>query len=346
MTNLQQIPRYQQEVRALSQHINLEFLRNKSLLISGATGMIASLLIDTLLINQEFPIKIYALTRNETKFYQRFSLCKDDPRLIPIIADVKEPFELRDDIDYVIHAASYTDPKNYAAHPIDTILVNILGTKNLLDIASEKNATFMLLSTCEIYGEGDKDLLTEQDYGYLDPLVVRNGYNESKRASESLAIAYSYEKDVRVLLPRLSRTFGPTMHLDDSKAISQFMMNAINGENIILKSQGLQQYSYIYVFDAVSAILYLLEHGLNREAYNVAYTDQVTLKLMAEKIAQIGHVKVEMVIEDEFAGRGYSLATKALQDTTKLLKLGWSPIYTLDQGLKTSIDILKERINL
>ncbi|MGI6713971.1 MAG: NAD-dependent epimerase/dehydratase family protein [Bacilli bacterium] len=344
MNSLYQSGKYLEEVKSFSQKLDLTFLRNKSILISGATGMIASLFIDAILFNREFPIEIQAITRNKKNFYQRFSIYQNDQRLQPFVADVKEPLNLSGVFDYVIHAASYTDPKNYATYPIDTILVNILGTKNLLDITAKNKATFMLLSTCEIYGEGSKELLAEEDYGYLDPLVVRNGYNESKRASESLTIAYSYEKDIKVLLPRLSRTFGPTMHLTDSKAISQFMKRAVWGENIILKSRGLQKYSYLYVFDAVSAIFHLLEKGENRVAYNVAYADEVTLKEMAEKIANIENVQVEMIIEDEFAGRGYSLATKALQDTTRLLNSGWKPLYTLDSGLEKTMKILKERI--
>ena len=345
MMNLYDIIAYREEVKAIAPQMDKEFLRGKKIFISGATGMIASFLIDTLLYDLNFEITIYALARSSSSFEERFNSYINDQRFIPIIADVQNPVTLSEKVDYVIHAASYTDPKNYAAHPIDTMLINFLGTKNLLDFATINRAVFMLLSTCEVYGEGKGVAISEDDYGYLDPLKVRNTYNESKRASETLAVAYSNEKNVKVLLPRLSRVFGPTMHLDDSKALSQFMKNAVNSENIILKSSGQQLYSYTYVADAVLALVHVLQHGENQTAYNIAHPDVYSLKNMAEIIADLSGVKVVILPQDDFAGRGYSLATNAIQNITRLQKLGWKPLFSIKEGLEHTLLILKERIH-
>ncbi|MFA6370395.1 MAG: NAD-dependent epimerase/dehydratase family protein [Bacilli bacterium] len=344
MKNIYAIPAYLQELNDVLKKLDKNFLRGKKILISGATGMIASFLIDVLLSDVNFDITFFALTRSQMSFNKRFTAHLDDPRLIPIITDVQNPIKTEEKFDYVIHAASYTDPKNYASHPIDTMLINFIGTKNLLDVANNNQATFMLLSTCEIYGEGKGKAIKEDDYGYLDPTKVRNTYNESKRASETLAIAYSNEKNVKVLLPRFSRIFGPTMRLDDSKAVSQFLRNAINKQSIVLKSAGQQRYSYTYVADAVLALVYLLDHGESGVAYNVANLEQHSLKEIAELIANLAGVVVEVQQQDEYDGRGYSLATNAIQDITRIEKLGWQPVYTIKDGLNSTLMILKERI--
>lgn len=339
--------RYEKEIyldRALatSKNINLSYFNHKTILISGATGLIGTFLIDTLLINPHYHGLIIANTLNAGEAQMQFSRWRYDGRLSFVEGNIKDPLNIRRKVDIVIHAASYTDPANYAAHPIDTMLINLLGIKNMLDIASKNNAQVLVMSTTEIYGQVDQDEpIKESDYGYIDPLEVRSTYNVAKLAAETLAISYGEEYKLPIVIARFSRVYGPTMRKNDSKAMSQFIKNALNNEPVILKSLGEQQFSYIYVSDAVKAMLFLLENGKSGEAYNVTNDEIYTLKEIAELVANIGSVPFEQIIQDEFKGKGYSKAQYALLDTKKIKDLGYHTDVNLAQGLEETINILK-----
>ena len=168
---------------------------------------------------------------------------------------------MEEKLDYIIHLASNTHPKSYANQPISTITTNVLGTINLLELAKNNpGSRVLLLSSVEIYGENksnEKESFSEKDFGYIDCNTVRAGYNESKRCSETLACAYNSECGVDFVIARLCRCYGPTLLKTDTKALSQFIFHALKSENIVLKSEGLQNYSYIYASDQA----YLLGDG-------------------------------------------------------------------------------------
>lgn len=198
--------------------------------------------------------------------------------------DINQPFDVDlEQVDYILHLASTTHPLDYATIPIETITSNIMGTQHLLDLASHfADCRFMLASTVEVYGEnrGDVDYFSEDYCGYIDCNTLRAGYPEAKRASEALCQAYKTQKSVDVVIARLSRIYGSTMLESDSKALAQFIRKAVAREDIVLKSEGTQYFSYSYVCDAVSALLYLFLHGENGKSYNIA-TDHVRLKDLA-----------------------------------------------------------------
>lgn len=336
---------YIDDIKRNYQGINIEFFSKSKFLISGSTGLICSYLIDSLLLSKEFHGEIYAITTNLEKAQKRFSNFYTDHRLKFLVQDIKDPINLSTKVDYVIHGASYTDPLGYSKHPIDTMLINICGTKNMLDYAYASNAKFMFLSSCEIYGTSSKEILNELDYGFIDSMEVRSCYNESKKASETLSVSYSVEKNVFIIVPRFSRCFGPTMRIDDTKALSQFIRKGLANEDIVLKSEGKQEFSYIYVSDAVSAIFFLLENGQNREAYNVTNREIKSLRNLAQYVADIANTHVVFDFADDFKGTGYSKAQKAIQDIAKIEQLKWSPSISIINGLITTISILKEVYN-
>ena len=186
-------------------------------------------------------------------------------------------------------------------------------------------------------------LLFDEKYcGYIDCNTLRAGYPESKRAGEALCQGYIRQKGMDIIIPRLARTFGPTLLSTDTKAISQFLKKGAAGEDIVLKSEGKQFYSYTYVADAVCAMLFLLFKGKCGECYNVAYGEgNITLKELAETIAFMQGKKVVFELPDETEKAGYSTATKAVMSGEKLSSLGWRPIYTLDQAIKRTVEVLK-----
>lgn len=217
----------------------------------------------------------------------------------------------------------------------------------MLEFAVEHHATrFAFTSSNEICGEnrGDVEMFTEEYCGYINCNTMRAGYPESKRCGEALCQAYKAQNGLDVVIPRLTRSYGPTMLMSDTKAISQFIRKGIAGEDIVLKSAGTQFYSYTYVADAVSGLLYVLLKGESGEAYNIAdECSDIMLKDLAAVIAGIAGTKVVFEIPDVVEATGYSTATKARLDGNKLMGLGWKAKYDLQSGMERTIAILKEK---
>ena len=325
-----------------------EKLNGKSVLLSGATGLLGSFLVDVLLHknSQGLNCTVYALGRSQAKAEERFSKWWGEKSLVFLPYNVNNSF-IRDDIgtvDYVLHLASNTHPMLYSTDPIGTITTNIIGLRNMLDFAIDHSATrFVFSSSNEIYGEnrGDVELFDERYCGYIDSNTLRAGYPESKRCGEALCQAYRSQKDLDVVISRFTRSYGPTMLLSDTKAISQFIRKGIAREDIVLKSAGTQNYSYTYMADAIFGLLTIMLQGENGEAYNIAdEASNISLKDLAWSIAH--HVGKEVVFEipNEVEAAGYSTATKALLDGSKLKKLGWEPFYNIQEGISRTIDIL------
>lgn len=343
---------YMEDVHDVMQlDIPWEKLCDKRILLSGATGLLGSFLVDVLLeknITSNLGCTVYVLGRDEKKVVDRFSKYKDDKHFVYIPYDAKLPFERPDldIVDYVLHLASNTHPIQYASDPIGTITTNIIGLRNMLEFALEHKATrFVFASSNEVYGEnrGDVEFFDEDYCGYINPNTMRAGYPESKRCGEALCQAYKVQKGIDVVIPRFTRSYGPTMLMSDSKAISQFIKKCIAGENIVLKSAGTQYFSYTYVADAISGLLTIMLMGRNGEAYNIADEHgDITLRDLAVSIARINGRNVIFEIPDQVEASGYSTATKARLNGNKLKKLGWKPKYDIINGLERTVQILKD----
>lgn len=324
-------------------------LQDKSILISGATGLVGSCFIDVIMKRNEqgMNCKIYALGRNEDKAKKRFGYCFASDLFQFVPYDVSKEFEMENTgtVDYVIHLASNTHPLQYSTDPIGTITTNVFGTYNMLEFAYKHNATrCAFASSNEVYGENrsDVELFSENYCGYIDSNTLRAGYPESKRCSEALCQAFIKQKNMDVVIPRPTRSYGPTMLMSDTKAISQFIKKAVAGEDIVLKSAGTQFYSYTYVTDAVAGIITVLLKGECGEAYNIAdIKSDIMLKDLAAIIAGAVGRKVTFELPDAVEAAGYSKATKARLDGSKLQNLGWSAKYDIKTGIERTVRILK-----
>ena len=340
--------KYLQDVLAIT-NLNIPWgnLAGTTIAISGASGMIGSFLIDLLMLDKlNLDAHIIAFVRNEKRARERFAPYIDRGKLEIVSADINAgvPLTVLDNVDYVIHAASNTHPRAYATEPIQTLLTNVVGTDNMLRYGLKHNMKrFLFISSVEIYGEnrGDVERFAEEYCGYIDCNTLRAGYPEGKRAGEALCQAYIKEKGTDIVITRLPRVFGGSMLQSDTKALSQFLKKGVAGEDIVLKSKGTQEYSYIYVADAVSGLLYSLLYGGKGEAYNVADESlDVTLAGLANEIADLVGRKVVFDLPDAIEQAGYSKATKAMLDSCKLRKLGWKPIFSLSEGIEHTISIL------
>ena len=227
---------YLQDIRSVAElELPWEQLRGKSMVISGATGMIGSFLIDVLM-EMDLDMTIFALGRNAEKAKNRFSRWWENDHFRFVECDINRGIPLTECVDYVFHAASNTHPVAYATDPIGTVTTNIIGTDNLLRFAVDHGASRMLFaSSVEVYGEnrGDVEEFTEDYCGYLNCNTLRAGYPESKRCGEALCQAYIKQRGLDVVIPRLARTYGPTMLMSDTKALSQFLKKGIAGEDIV-----------------------------------------------------------------------------------------------------------------
>lgn len=339
--------------RVVSMELPWERLRNSSVVIAGSTGLIGSFLVDVVMqanAIRDLRCKVYALGRSEAKARQRFGDYYGSEWFDFVSHDINRPMdpELFGSVGYVVHLASNTHPVAYATDPIGTISANIMGTYNLLEFAAAKGAArFAFASSNEIYGEnrGDKEFFDETYCGYIDSNTLRAGYPESKRCGEALCQAFKRQKGLEVVIPRLTRSYGPTMLMSDTKAISQFILKGVRGEDIVMKSAGTQYYSYTYVADAVSGLLTVLLCGCDGEAYNIADdSSDIRLKDLAGLIAGLSGCEVIFEVPDDVESAGYSRATKARLDGTKLKALGWRPMYGIREGLERTLTMLKSNV--
>ena len=340
---------YIEDIEKLTKEdIPFDKLKNSSILIIWARGLIWSFLIDTLMYCNEkdkLNCKIYALGSSDLG-KERFKDYLDNPLFTYIKHDVNNVLNLEYKIDYIVHLASNTHPMLYAKEPIKTITTNIIGTYNLLNFAVSKNIKrFVFASSVEVYWENRKDVeLFDENYcGYINSNTLRAGYPEGKRCWEALCQAFKEEKWLDIVIPRFSRIYWPTLLKNDSKALSQFLFKAINNEDIVLKSEGKQYYSYTYVYDAVCALLIVMLNWENGEAYNVSYPESdKRLYEIANIVAESVGKKVTFDLPSETERKWYSTATVARMSNTKIKEIGFIPRFNMNSGVTRTIYILKE----
>lgn len=338
-------PLYIEDLQHAIQVKGIERLYGKSFLITGATGLIGVCLIDALMLCNKCgaDISIYALGRNQEKAADRLGMYYDNKLFHFIEQDVRQPLPSSLEVDYIISLASNTHPLAYSQYPIETIEINYKGAEYALQKAIECGAMVLYPSTVEVYGNArGNDVFTEDYTGQLNLGTARSCYTESKRLCEALCQSYKEEKNVKVKIVRLSRVFGPTMLMNDSKASSQFIIKALCNEDIVLKSSGEQYFSYTYVADAVNAMLYVLLNGEDGLPYNISAKGcNVHLKDFARYCAEYVGGKVVFDLPTETERKGFSIATQAILDSSRLSSLGWSANYDIRKGISRTIDILK-----
>lgn len=334
-------PLYQEDLDNILSIKDIANLRGKSFLITGATGMVGVMLIDALLKLGD--VKVIAVGRSEEKAKQRLGEYFGNKNFEFLVHDVCQPFDESIIVDYIIPAASNTHPLAYSQYPIETILINVKGAEHALNLAERCGAMVVYTSTNEVYGNALSDEDFTEDYnGRLNLSNARSCYNESKRTSEALCQSYIAERGVKVKIARLCRIFGPTMLESDSKASSQFIKKAIAGEDIVLKSEGNQYFSYTYVADAVMGLLTVLLHGEVGIAYNVSSEKtNVHLKDFAQMCAETIGKNVVFDLPLEAERKGYSMAMRAILSNDRIKGIGFKPIYDMKDAIERTINILK-----
>lgn len=335
-------PYYIEDIKNVLSVDGIEELKGKSFLITGATGLLGTHLIDALMALGD--VKVYAVGRNKERATERLGEYFGNPLFEFIEQDVCTPFANDLQVDYIIPGASNTHPTAYSQYPVETIMINIKGCENALELAANCGATVLYMSSVEVYGNArGTDVFTEDYTGVLNLSTSRSCYTESKRLCEAMCLSYLAEKGVKVKTVRLSRVFGPTMLDSDSKASSQFIKRAIAGDDIILKSEGNQFFSYTYVSDAVAAMLHVLIHGKVGDAYNVSNTEcNIHLKDFAQLCAEINGKNVRFELPNDTERKGFSIAVNAILSNDKLRSIGFTPRYDMANAISRTVEILKK----
>lgn len=340
---------YWQDVKRVLPHIkNVSSLNGKSVLITGGTGLICSGVVDILhYLNKEgnAGIEILLAGRSEERTAKRFYHMKEgvDYRFVKYDATVSTDLDVK--TDYIIHGASNANPAAYVAQPVETMEANFIGLNNLLKLAVKNNTKRVLyLSSSEVYGQKDNmDPFFENDYGFLDILNQRASYPSSKRAAETLCVAYSLEYGLDTVMVRPGHIYGPAVIPSDNRATAQFTRNAVNHEDIVMKSAGSQLRSYCYSLDCASAILAVLLNGEKENAYNISNPDSIiTISAIAKELALAAGQQLRFENPADAEAKGYNLMSNSSLDSKKLEALGWAAEFSPSEGAKRCIEYYSE----
>ena len=323
-------------------------IAEKNILVTGTTGLIGSTLIKELLqwnAKEKLNLRILAIIRSMDKAQMIFrDYCNWPDTVKFFLGGVEQLPDIEEDIDYIIHGASPTASRYFIQNPVETLHTAIYGTDNLLKLAKEKHVkSFVFLSTMETYGTPKKGIrITEENCGQFDTTTIRNCYPLGKQVCENLCCSYFSEYGVPVKIARLTQTFGPGVSYDDGRVFAEFARCAIERRNIVLKTKGETERSYLYTGDAVSAILTILLKGENGQAYTVANEETYcSIYEMASLVAGKYGIQVE-IQEQDIASQGYADTLYMNLDTAKLQKLGWKPQVGLEEMYDSMIQSMKK----
>lgn len=329
-------------------------LKGSTILISGTTGLIGSRIVYYLAdlndsLNAE--IKIIALYRNEEKKNTVYADAVQRSDIEFVLYRMEDGLALDIQSDYIIHCAGISGgTKMHLKNPELVFETAYNGTKELLDYAVRSAAKhFVYVSSYEIYGSISSDIpIKENDKCALDTLSLRNIYAEAKRFCESLCTAFSSKYDIKISIGRLTSTFGNGVDYNDPRFFAEFARCIIEERDIVLKSTGGTVRNYLDSDDSAAAFLYILVNGENCIAYNLTNMDnKISIKSIAEKIIEVNRsdIKLKFDIAEDITKLGFRKEGCTLVDADRLYKLGWGPVYNIEDTLIKLVDYMRNHKN-
>lgn len=325
----------------------LKSIQGRHILITGASGLIGSTVAEMLFfLNREQTAgnTLFLAGRNKKRIEDRFHEWTEgeDYHFVQYDAMAGQLEQRLGDIriDDVIHGASNSDPVSYAKSPVETMMVNLLGTREVLEYMQHSLCKRLLyISSSEVYGNRDGNSpFREEDYSYVDILDARACYPSAKRASETLCAAYREEYGMDYVIVRPGHIYGPSITETDSRASAQFSREAAAGKPIVMKSAGEQIRSYTYALDCASAILTVLIEGEAGNAYNISNPKSVvSIREMAEAFADAGNVMPTKQDATEQEKKGFNRMRSSALNADKLLALGWHALYSMKKGAEETV---------
>jgi dTDP-glucose 4,6-dehydratase len=302
-------------------------------LVTGGAGFLGSHLCDALLAQGH---SVVCADNLLTGSLDNIAHLRREPRFEFREQDVCHPFDFGE-LDYIFHFASPASPEDYLEHAIETMQVGSLGTMNCLKLAKKYHAKFLLASTSECYGDPLEHPQRESYWGHVNPIGPRSVYDESKRFGEAITMAYHRYEKVDTRIVRIFNTYGPRLQLNDGRVISNFMKQAIRGEELTVYGDGSQTRSFCYVSDEIAGIL-ALAHSREHEPTNIGNPDEFTILECADVVLEMtgssSKLRFEPLPQDDPKQRCPDISK------AKLL-LGWEPKIDLRSGLRLSLDYFR-----
>ena len=319
---------------------DLTKLDGKNIFITGGLGLIGSAIVDVLVTYNKID-KVYVGARSEKEFQVRFGGCH---KVEYVYYDALKKINLDIKPDYIISGAGLASPELYTEKPVETILSNFDGVHALLDYSKNNRIQKLLyISSSEVYGnKKTEESFTEGDYGEVDIDNIRSSYTIAKRASEMLCKSYASEFGVDCVIVRPGHIYGPSAKKVDKRISSDFAFRAATGEQLVMKSSGLQKRSYCYSVDCAVQILTALLKGKKGQAYNIGHDEITTIRQMAKIYAEAGNVKLIIADPTENELKAFNPMSNSSLNNNKIKQLGYRNSFTVEEGLKHTVCILKE----
>lgn len=322
-------------------------LYGKTILITGANGFLPAYMVESILLLNENkanqPIKVIGLVRNIEKAKKRFEGFLERNDFLLITADICKPIEIKEKLNYIIHAASQASPKYYSIDPVGTLSANTIGTYNLLNLAVENNVeNFLFFSSSEVYGAVlSNENITESMYGIIDPTQIRSCYAESKRMGETMCVSFGAQYNVPVSIVRPFHTYGPGLSFDDGRVFADFVANIVNGNDIVINSDGSAVRSFCYLADATVGFFTVLLKGEHNLAYNVGNPmGAISIKELANLLVEMYPQKKLKAVFKDSNSKVYlqSNFSRLCPDIEKIKALGWEPSTSVQEGFRRTIE--------
>lgn len=334
----------------LNNPIDWEQFRNKTVLITGATGRLGMYIVEAINkadIDWNLNMTIIALARNEKKLQEVFGESLKLPNMHTLVQDITEPIRWDGNIHYIFHTAGAASPVDFTNWPVDTLWGHVQGTRNVLELAKEKKTEKVLyVSTVEIYGEWkSEEGIKEEDMGAMHCDNARACYPEAKRLCETMFASYEAQYGINYVGVRLCHTFGPGISLDDGRAFSEFIRNVIEEKDIVLQTDGSAERTYTYVADAIGAMLLAFTKG-KEHYYNVANLNNlISIRDLAKLIADLdpkGQAKVKYASNTEQKLK-YLPFKLGIMNVDKIMDLGWRPQVGIKDAFRYTMESFMQR---
>ncbi|HUB50784.1 MAG TPA: UDP-glucuronic acid decarboxylase family protein [Terracidiphilus sp.] len=309
-------------------------------LVAGAAGFLGSHLTDRLLGDGHSVVGVDNLSTGER---DNLAHLEREPRFTFIEWDICEPFTSSVDpgrVDYVFNFASPASPPEYKRLAIETLAVGSSGTRNMLEIAARYAAGFLHASTSECYGDPLQHPQTEEYWGNVNPVGPRSVYDEAKRFGEALVMAYNRSRGVDTHLVRIFNTYGPRLHPNDGRVVSNFMMQALRGEPLTIYGDGSQTRSFCYVDDLIEGIV-RLSRSMEHLPVNIGNPNEFTILECANTVLEVTGSESEM----RFGALPEDDPVRRQPDISKARRLlGWEPKIQLREGLTRTLEFFKSKV--
>ena len=307
-----------------------EIIQMKKVLVTGGAGFVGSFLCDRLIDEGHEVIAIdNFFTGNKANLRQ----LQNNPNFELMRHDIVEPVLL--EVDWIFNLACPASPVHYQYNPIKTVKTNVIGTLNMLGLAMRVNARILQASTSEVYGNPQVHPQPEDYFGHVNPIGLRSCYDEGKRVAETLTMDYHRQNQVDAKIVRIFNTYGPRMHPEDGRVVSNFIVAALKGEPVTIHGDGMQSRSFCYVTELVDALYRMMETDNYIGPVNTGNPDEFTMIELAEKVLEMTNSSSKLV---KVQARPDDPGRRCPDITLANKRLGWEPKIKLEEGLKPTID--------